>query len=151
MPLIDELLDELKGIKSFIKIDLTAGYHQIKMTDEYIHKIAFKTHEGLYKLRVMPFGLINTSATFQCLMNEVFKQHLRRLVLVFFDDILIYSQDLKSYCEHVGVGMELLKRHQLFSKESKYSFGQTKIEYLGHIISAEEMAADCSKIGVMQE
>lgn len=151
MPLIDELIDELKGTKWLTKIDLMVGYHQIKVAEEDIHKIAFKTHEGLYEFRVMPFGLTIASATFQCLMNEVFKDQLRKYVLVFLDDILVYNTDLKTHCEHVTEVLELLKRHQLYAKGSKCSFGQQRIEYLGHVITTEGVAADPSNVVAIQE
>jgi len=127
IPVVDELLDELKGAKCFTKIDSRSGYHQVRMHVDDILKTAFRTHQGLFEFLVMPFGLTNAPATFQALMNEVLGSFLRRFVLVFFDYILIYSSSLFDHVKHVKAVFQLLRKHQLRVKHSKCFFGATSV------------------------
>jgi len=124
LPIVDELLDELHGAAWFTKLDMRSGYHQIRVVPEDEAKTAFKTHHDHWEFRVMPFGLTNAPATFQALMNTIFQPLLRKCVLVFVDDILIYSKSLTEHLEHLTHVFNILNQHQLYLKKSKCSFAQ---------------------------
>ena len=146
LPIIDELLDELAGTCRFSKLDLRSGYHQIRMHPDDEHKTAFKTHHGDFEFRVLPFGLTSAPATFQSIMNSVLAPYLRRSVLVFVDDILVYSHSLAEHEVHLRQVLQILSDNHLKVKQSKCSFPQPQLAYLGHVISANGVATDEDKI-----
>jgi hypothetical protein len=140
MPIIYEFLNEIVGAKFFTKLDLNSGFYQIRMTAEDEQKTAFKTH--------LPFDLINAPATFQCLMNSIFVPYMRKFVLVFIDDILIFSPSLEEH-RHLSMVFQVLRDHQLLIKFKKCAFTWQKIDYLGHIIPSEGVATDPAKTTAM--
>jgi len=149
IPNIDEVLDELHGVVIYYKLDFRSRYHQIIMKSDDVPKTAFRTYEGHYEFLVMPFGLTNAPSTFQGLMNEIFRPYLRKFVLVFFNDILIYSKTLKEHLKHLEAMLEILQNHQLYATLSKCTFGCLEVDYLGHLIFEDGEKADPAKIEAM--
>ncbi|MCO5582117.1 hypothetical protein L7F22_036007 [Adiantum nelumboides] len=145
IPCIDELLDRLHGAKMFTKIDLRSSYHQIRIKELDIYKAAFNTHYGHFEFIVMPFGLTNTPATFNRLMQDIFCKYLDDFVLVFFDDMLIYSKDGGEHQGHVRKALEMLREHKLYAKLSKCVFNTPEVSYLGFIITLEGILVDPAK------
>jgi hypothetical protein len=134
------------GLVYFTKIDLRSGYHQIKMREQDVPKTAFRCHYGHYEFLVMPFGLTNAPATFQSCMNHVFNKQLRKHLLVFFDDLLIYSRTWEEHIQHVEQILAIMEDQSLYAKESKCEFGMTEVLYLGHIIGVKGVQVHQEKI-----
>jgi hypothetical protein len=146
LPCIDILFDQLIGARVFFKVDLRLGYHQIKICPEDVPKTAFSTRYGLYEYLVMSFGLTNAPAYFMYLMNSVFMPELDKFVMVFIDDILIYSKSEEEHAQHLRVILQRLRDHQLYAKFSKCAFWLREVLFLGHVISAEGIAVDPNKV-----
>lgn len=151
MPIIDEILDELFGATVFTKLDHRSGYHQIRIKEGDEFKTAFQTHSGHYEYKVMSFGLTGAPATFQEFMNFVLEPLLRKCVVVFLDDVLVYNKNMEEHIEHLRQVFKLLQEHDLKLKLSKCSFAQDKLEFLGHVISKEGVATDPTKIEIVRK
>ncbi|GKD47839.1 putative reverse transcriptase domain-containing protein, partial [Tanacetum coccineum] len=143
---IDDLFDQLQGSRVYSKIDLRSGYHQLRVREEDIPKTAFRTRYGHYEFQVMSFGLTNAPAVFMDLMNRVCKPYLDRFVIVFIDDILIYSKSRKEHEGHLKLILRLLKEEELYAKFSKCDFWLSKVQFLGHVIDSEGIHVDPAKI-----
>ena len=151
LPRIDELIDRLVGAQYFTKIDLYSGYHQIRIKPEDVHKTAFRTRYGHYEFLVLPFGLTNAPATFMTLMNDIFREQLDQFVVIYLDDILVYSKTKNEHSQHVKEVLGILRKHRLYAKITKCEFFQKRIEYLGHYISAEGVAVDDRKVKAIKD
>nr|GEV76700.1 retrotransposon protein, putative, Ty3-gypsy subclass [Tanacetum cinerariifolium] len=146
LPRIDDLFDQLQGSSVYLKIDLRSGYHQLRVREEDIPKTAFRTRYGHYEFQVMPFGLTNAPAVFMDLMNRVCKPYLDKFVIVFIDDIVIYSKNKNEHEEHLTLILELLKKEELYAKFSKCEFWIPKVQFLGHVIDSKGIHVDPAKI-----
>jgi hypothetical protein len=145
-PRIDILFDQLAGAQVFSKIDLCFGYHQIKIRAEDIPKTTFTTRYGLFKYLIMSFGLMNAPAHFMYLMNSVFMPELDKFVVVFIDNILIYSRSMEEHEEHLWIVLQRLRDHQLYAKFSKCEFWIKEVPFLGHVVSPEGITVDPDKV-----
>jgi hypothetical protein len=148
---IDDLFDQLKDAKIFSKIDLRSEYHQVRIKYEDINKTAFRTRYGHYEFTMVSFGLSNAPVVFMSLMNGVFGDYLDKFVIVFLDDILVYSRIEEEHEQHLRMVLQVLREHQLYAKLRKCSFYQERIHYLGHITSKDGIAVDPEKIEAIRE
>lgn len=146
LPRINDLFDQLTGAQVFFKIDLRLGYHQVRIRSEDISKTAFSTRYELYECTVMSFGLTNAPALSMNLMNMVFMEYLDKFVVVFIDNILIYSKNDEEHAEHLKLMLEKLREHQLYAKFSKCIFWLKEVAFLGHVLSMGDIAMDPSKV-----
>ncbi|KAK1648347.1 hypothetical protein QYE76_066152 [Lolium multiflorum] len=146
LPRIQDLFDQVQGAGVFSKIDLRSGYHQIKIKKEDVPKTAFVSRYGHHEYLVVPFGLTNAPAIFMNLMNKIFMKYLDKFVIVFIDDILIYSKDKEEHAKHLKIVLQILREHQLYAKFSKCKFWLDSVEFLGHVITKEGIAVNPSKV-----
>jgi len=143
---IDDLMDQLHGSSVFSKIDLRSGYHQILVKADDVQKTAFRSRYGHYEYVVMPFGVTNAPAVFMDYMNRIFRPFLDKFVVVFIDDILIYSRTQEEHAEHLRLVLGVLREKQLYTKLSKCEFWMDEVQFLGHVISVQGIAVDPSKV-----
>lgn len=149
MPCINDFFDQVKGAKVFSKIDLKSGYHQLRIQDADIHKTMFHTRYGQYEFRVVLFGVTNTPSVFMSLMNGVFRTYLDHFIIIFLDDILIYSRTMEEHEGHLRQVMQCLRENQLYANLAKCDFFQSEVNYLGHVVLGEGISVDPSKIQVI--
>ena len=146
LPRIDDLFDQSRGARVYSKIDLRTGHHQLKVRETDIPKTAFRMRYGHYEFTVMPSGLMNALAAFMDLVHRVFQPYLDQLVVVFVDDILIYSQSEWEHEYHLRIVLQLLRDHQLYAKFSKCEFWLTEVRFLGHVVSAPGVSVNLEKV-----
>lgn len=146
LPRIEDLFDQLKGSRVFSKIDLRSGYHQLKVKESDVAKTAFRTRYGHYEFTVVPFGLSNAPGVFMDLMNRTFHSYLDRFVIVFIDDILVYSRDKEQHAEHLRIVLEILRKEKLYEKFQKCEFWLERVAFLGHVVTVNGIEVDPSKV-----
>ena len=146
LPRIDDLFDQLREAKVYSKIDLRTGYHQLRVRETDIPKTTSRMRYGHFEFTVIPFGLTNAPTTFMDLMHRVFQPYLDHFVIVFVDDILIYSQSEWEHEYHLRIVLQLLRDHQLYAKFSKCEFWLTEVRFLGHMVSASGVSVEAEKV-----
>ena len=146
LPKIDDLFDQLRGARVYSKIDLHTGYHQLRVREADIPKTAFRMRYGHFEFTVVPFGLTNTPAAFMDLMHRVFQPYLDQFVVVFINDILIYSKSEEEHKDHLRIVLQALGEHQLYAKFSKCEFWLTEVRFLGHVVSTSGISVDPEKV-----
>ena len=151
LPRIDDMFDQLQGATVFSSIDLQSAYHQVRLKPEDVPKMAFTTPMGLYESLVLTFGLTNAPGTFQSVMNVVLKDVIGKFVLVYLDDLVIYSKTAEEHVEHVRIVLDLLRKHQLYAKLPKCKFMQPELKFLGHIVGARGLQVDPKKVAIVQD
>jgi len=149
LPRIDDLMDQLNGAVVFSKIDLRSGYHQILVKAEDVQKTAFRSRYGHYEYVVMPFGVTNAPALFMDYMNRIFRPFLDKFVVVFIDDILIYSKTHEDHVQHLRTVLGILREEKLYAKLSKCEFLMREVQFLGHVISSLGISVDPAKVDVV--
>nr|GEY44071.1 putative reverse transcriptase domain-containing protein [Tanacetum cinerariifolium] len=150
IPRIDDLFDQLQGLSVYSKIDLRSGYHQLRVRGEDIPKSAFRTRYGHYEFHVLSFGLTNAPDVFMDLINRVCKPYLDKFVIVFIDDIRIYSSNKEEHANHLRIILELLGKEKLYAKFSKCDFWIRTVQFLGHLMDSQGLHVDPAKIEVIK-
>ena len=149
LPRIEDIFDQLKGAGVFSKIDLRSGYYQLRVKDVDVPKTAFRTRYGLYEFLVMPFGLTNAPTSLMDLMNRVFRPYLDQFVVVFINDILVYSRDEQEHEQHLKIVLQTLREKKLYAKLRNCDFWLNEVSFLGHIVFSEGIRVDPAKIEVV--
>jgi hypothetical protein len=151
LPRIDEILDRLHGAKVFSQLDMRDAFHQIRVEPGHVPRTAFRTRYGLFEFTVMPFGLTSAPGTMQALLNKIFVDHQDEFVVIYLDDILVFSKNEADHKRHLDIVAQLLRKHQLLLKLKKCNFFQTSVEFLGHTVSGKGVSADKTKVEAVKE